>query len=200
MNQLPPGESNRPELIRPDSYRVSPPARPQYADYSADDARPAQPSSGILEYWRILQRHKGAVALAAFLGTLAAVLFTLPQTPVYQARTTLELQGVNEDFMHMRDMNPTADSASGYYPDLDIQTQANGDNCFKARISFINVAGPRARVELVDEAGTRFDVEVPHARFHELRIETGRWVLVSPRRLKVFTGRAPASISRPTGP
>jgi capsular exopolysaccharide synthesis family protein len=122
MNRFLPGDSDRREIVRRDAYQSSL-GRPQYSDYSADDRPPEPASSGLLEYWRIFQRRKGTVVLVAFLGTLAGFLFTLPQTPIYQARTTIEIQGVNEDFMHMREMNPTADSSSGYYPDLDIQTQ-----------------------------------------------------------------------------
>ena len=58
--------------------------------------------SGLLEYWHMLRRRKGTFLLIAFLGLLAAVLFTLPQTPVYQARTTLEIQNLNENFLNMR--------------------------------------------------------------------------------------------------
>src|ERR1019366_3411104 len=58
--------------------------------------------SGLLEYWHMLRRRKGTFLLIAFLGLLAAVLITLPQTPVYQARTTLEIQNLNENFLNMR--------------------------------------------------------------------------------------------------
>src|ERR1019366_8378857 len=62
----------------------------------------AQGSGLLVEYWHMLRRRKGTFLLIAFLGLLAAVLLTLPQTPVYQARTTLEIQNLNENFLKMR--------------------------------------------------------------------------------------------------
>src|SRR5919204_5386822 len=49
------------------------------------------------EYWRIVCRRKGAIALFALLCTSAAFLCSLRQTPIYQAHTTLEILGLNEN-------------------------------------------------------------------------------------------------------
>ena len=81
-----------------------------------EDASPG----GLLEYWNILRRRKGAVLLCAFLGILLAVLFTLPQTPVYQARASLEIQSLNQDFMNTKQVNPVSE-APDYFSN-DIQT------------------------------------------------------------------------------
>jgi succinoglycan biosynthesis transport protein ExoP len=78
------------------------------------------PSGG---YWQTLVRHKGSVVLAACLGVLGACLYTFPQTPLYQARATLEWQGLNENFLNMRDVSPLTDAGNGYNPETDIQTQ-----------------------------------------------------------------------------
>jgi succinoglycan biosynthesis transport protein ExoP len=78
---------------------------------------------GPAEYWRTLQRRKGTVLLAAFLGALTACLYTFPQTPVYQSRAVLEWQGLNENFLNMREVNPTTESGSASSPEYDIQTQ-----------------------------------------------------------------------------
>ena len=83
-----------------------------------DDGR-----GGLLEYWQILRRRKGTVLLIAFLGVLSGVLVTLPQTPVYQARTSLEVQDMNQDFMNMRQMTPVSEGGQGYTALTDIQTQ-----------------------------------------------------------------------------
>jgi len=79
-------------------------------------------SGGLLEYWRILRRHKGAVILSCFLGLLVAVLITLPQTPVYQGRTTLEIQDLNQEFMNLKQVSPVNED-SGANALTDIQTQ-----------------------------------------------------------------------------
>lgn len=83
-----------------------------------DDAQ----TGGLLEYSRILRRHKGEVILVAFLGVLTAVLITLPQTPVYQARTSLEIQDINQEFMNLKQVNPVAED-SGTNALSDMQTQ-----------------------------------------------------------------------------
>lgn len=81
------------------------------------------PSGGLLEYWRIIQRRKGAVIVITCLGMLAGLLYTLPQTPVYQASTLIEIQAMNENFLNMRDVNPNADTGGGGDPEDDMQTQ-----------------------------------------------------------------------------
>lgn len=80
------------------------------------------PGGGLLEYWRILQRRKGTVSLVACLGLLGGILYTLPQTPIFQARAVIEVQGVNEDFLAMKNVNPNA-GTSGYDPTIELQTQ-----------------------------------------------------------------------------
>ena len=84
-----------------------------------------EPGPGLLlEYFDIVRRHKGTLILIAFLGLLASLLLTLPQTPIYQARASLEIQNINEDFLNMREMSPTASGSSSYPPQYDLQTQA----------------------------------------------------------------------------
>ncbi len=86
-------------------------------------ALPAESHSwSITDYGRLLLRYKWLLAIMAVLGSGAGLLLTLPQTPVYQARATLEVQGLNENFLNMGAMNPTTSSANGYFPELDMQT------------------------------------------------------------------------------
>src|SRR5438445_13251772 len=62
--------------------------------------------AGVLEYWQMVRRHRAAVILATLLGGLLAFASTLPALRIYQARTTLEIQGVNDDFVNCRNVNP----------------------------------------------------------------------------------------------
>ncbi len=90
--------------------------------YAAEPETPSgPPSGGLLEYWRIIQRHKATLVVVAFLGGLLGFLYTFPQTPVFQARTMLEVQTVNADFLNMRNVNPTSE-ASSWYSDSDMPT------------------------------------------------------------------------------
>ncbi len=82
----------------------------------------ANDSIGVIEYMRIIQRHRGTVILFAFLGLLAAVLYTMPQTPLFRARTVLEIQNINNDFLNTRQVNPVSeDNTSNVL--TDVQTQ-----------------------------------------------------------------------------
>jgi polysaccharide biosynthesis transport protein len=79
--------------------------------------------AGILEYWQMVRRHKLTVFIISILGAVAGFLYTLPQARIYQARTTIEVQGLNEDFLGLHNVTPTVSPTSAYYPDFDIQTQ-----------------------------------------------------------------------------
>ncbi len=88
------------------------------ADSQDDPSR-----DGVVAYWRMVTRHKWLVVLVAFVGAMVGLLVTLPQTPVYQSQTSLEVQGLNENFLNLQNLNPT--SAPGGYvdPDYEIKTQ-----------------------------------------------------------------------------
>lgn len=123
MNQLPPPGDPAPKELEPRFAPAGPPpTRPGYFEPPDQDSDQAA-SGGLLEYWRMLRRRKGTLVLIAFLGALAGFLLTIPQTPVYQARLLLEIQSVNENFLNMRDVNPTSSAGSADYPEYDIQTQ-----------------------------------------------------------------------------
>lgn len=85
-----------------------------------------EPGPALLpEYLHILQRRKGTLILIVLLGLLTSLLLTLPQTPIYQARASIEIQNLNENFLNMRNVSPTAsDDGSSYAPGSDLQTQA----------------------------------------------------------------------------
>ncbi len=111
--------------MRP-SYGMPPPTRgfqqipPSYPDRQQAE-KGSDDSIGIFEYVRIIRRHRGTVVMFAFLGLLAAVLYTMPQTPLYRARTVIEIQNMNNDFLNTRQVNPVADDNSSNL--TDVQTQ-----------------------------------------------------------------------------
>lgn len=81
---------------------------------------PSQDSTGSLKYWRILWRRKGTIILPAILGGLLALLITVPQNRIYQARSTLEFKNVNAEFMGRGGVSPYGDSSGS---SADIRTQ-----------------------------------------------------------------------------
>ncbi len=100
-------------------------ARDQYVEvpvspYGPDSDEPE--TGGLIEYWRILRRYKGTWIIFAFAGALMGILVTLPQTPVYQARTSVEIFGLNDNFLNFRQTSPV--NEGGTTPETsDIQTQ-----------------------------------------------------------------------------
>ena len=67
---------------------------------------------------------KRTLFLIISLGLVFSLLLTLSQTPLYQARASIEIQNLNENFLNMRNVSPTADEGNSYAPESDLQTQA----------------------------------------------------------------------------
>ena len=84
-----------------------------------------EPGLGLLgEYFHIFRRRKRNLILIFFLGFFASLLVTLPQTRIYQARGSIEIQNYNDNFLNLRNVTPTADDAGSSPPQFDVQTQA----------------------------------------------------------------------------
>ncbi|HEY3454272.1 MAG TPA: polysaccharide biosynthesis tyrosine autokinase [Bryobacteraceae bacterium] len=77
---------------------------------------------GLIQYWRILRRHRGTWIVFAFAGALLGVLIALPQTPLYRARTSLEILELNDNFLNFKQVSPIT-PASNSPETADIQTQ-----------------------------------------------------------------------------
>ena len=92
------------------------------AAYAAEPAEGAEELS-LIGYWRILRRRRGALLLAAFLGVMAGALVTVPQTPLYQAKATLEVQDMNQNFLNMKEVSPISEMGASYTALTDVQTQ-----------------------------------------------------------------------------
>jgi polysaccharide biosynthesis transport protein len=107
--------------IRPDKGAL--PASYTDAGYSNGPDPSAEPESGgLLEYWRILRRRKGTLLLVATLGAIVGFLVTLPQTPIYQVHTSLEILALNQNFLNIKESNPLNEGESSVGT-TDIQTQ-----------------------------------------------------------------------------
>ncbi len=70
---------------------------PSTADFSDEQAEPT-----IGEYWTILARRKFRILLVAVVGAIAALLLSIPRTPIYQARALLEVDSPNGDPLRVR--------------------------------------------------------------------------------------------------
>ena len=115
------GPSAHSHKAKPASTNLA--VRPHYIETPYSEVM-EEPGPGLLlEYWDIVRRHKGTLVLIAFLGLLLALLITLPQTPIYRARTSLEIQNLNENFLNMRDVNPTTNEGVSSPAESDLETQ-----------------------------------------------------------------------------
>ncbi len=77
--------------------------------------------AGMSDMLAALRRGKWTLAGFIAAGTLAGIMLASLQTPVYQAHTLIEIQGLNENFLNRRDMDPTVESA--LQMDTYLQTQ-----------------------------------------------------------------------------
>lgn len=106
-----------------DSIQLPPPRAPDAAAGYGPYPEDPETESSLLLYWRILRRGKWTLALAAYAGVVGAVLLALPQTALYQGRTSIEIQPLNEDFLNLRQMAPVHESTATDVNLGDIPTQ-----------------------------------------------------------------------------
>jgi polysaccharide biosynthesis transport protein len=79
-------------------------------------------ATGLLTYWRIINRRKGTLALCIVIGIVLGYACGLPMIPVYQARAALEVLSLNEDFLNMKQSSPVT-TADYSYETSELQTQ-----------------------------------------------------------------------------
>ena len=106
---IPPG-------LNPDPDRPLPVSAPGLAPRAIDH------EWSLLECGRILYRRRVPLLCIAGLGILAAALATAFQSPLYRSNASIQILGLNENFLSLRDIYPT--TAPGADNAVYIQTQA----------------------------------------------------------------------------
>src|SRR5271167_2738158 len=116
--------NNRTRAIQVSNYQDSRPTvyRMEEPGPMMDNGGDAQGYDSLLGYWHILVRNKVTLLCFALAGLAVAILFSLVQTPIYRARTSLEIQDFNSDFMDSKSIDPTQ-SAQNSANDSYFQTQ-----------------------------------------------------------------------------
>lgn len=105
-------------------------------------------TEGLSASLQVLWRHRWGMAAIIVVCSAAAYLVTRTQTPAYQARTTLEIQNLNENFMNMRELDPTA---VNYGSDAYLQTQVRilqSESMLERVASKLNLAERRDVLEV----------------------------------------------------
>ena len=92
------------------------------AGYPAAFEREDESDSAIMEYLRLLRRHKVALTVFALVGLGLGIAATALQTPVYRASTSLEVLNLNENFMNLKQSSPVTD-VDNSYDTSEVQTQ-----------------------------------------------------------------------------
>ncbi len=106
-------------MRRRSQARIGPKSSETYSLARRIQNQPAD--SQLLQYYRVLKRWRWLIAAIAAFGGLGGLLMNVGSVPVYQARTSLDIQTLNNDFLNMHDAAPTGnggDSSVEY-----IQTQ-----------------------------------------------------------------------------
>ena len=88
--------------------------------YGLDNGNPEQ--SQIAEYWTIIRRQIGLILLFTFAGLAVAASVALVATPVFRARTTVDIQPFNDDILKSRDSD-TRSSGSNTLSESYVQTE-----------------------------------------------------------------------------
>src|SRR5882757_8309535 len=73
----------------------------------ASPARPEAPPSLLMEYYHLLARRRGLLAMFTICGALLGLGATLGVLPVFRARTSLDIQNLNDNFMNMGEIKAT---------------------------------------------------------------------------------------------
>jgi capsular exopolysaccharide synthesis family protein len=71
-------------------------------------------ANGLMDYWRVLKRNANKIILASLLGLVIGFAIGIPMKAIYRAKTALEILTINEDFMNMKQANPTTTNDNSY--------------------------------------------------------------------------------------
>ncbi len=124
-----PGDLNDDESLRsltPAARRIVPAGyvMATAAPLTTYEAEKGSEGAGLLDYWHILRRHKWAWMMFAVVGTLLGFAFAFPRTPEYEASTSVEIVGLNQDFLNLKGTSPiTTEGGSSSDNVSEIQTQ-----------------------------------------------------------------------------
>ncbi len=93
------------------------------------DIRPSLAAGGgdetdnlLVDYFRMFSRHRWLIAMFAAAGAVIALGICLTTRSVYRARTSLDIQNLNADFMNLREVAPTGQAGSAS-TEIYIQTE-----------------------------------------------------------------------------
>jgi polysaccharide biosynthesis transport protein len=132
--------------------------------YGFDGADSSESSAGLLDYWRMLSRHRTVIIIASLIGLAAGFAAGIPAKPVYRARTSVEVLNLNEDFMNTRQTTPVTTSDNSYdTSEAQTQTKLLESESLLSRVfDKLNPGGqPTSRKSKMATAGWRSWLHLP---------------------------------------
>ncbi|NDJ11468.1 MAG: polysaccharide biosynthesis tyrosine autokinase [Acidobacteriia bacterium] len=88
----------------------------------ATPERRSTENEGFEQYWVVLKRRKWSLLLMTVFGSVAGILYTLPQQPVYEARTSIEVLDNNEPMMALKE---SGNNSGGFVTETNLLTQVS---------------------------------------------------------------------------
>jgi succinoglycan biosynthesis transport protein ExoP len=119
--------------------RVAAGADPDWTD-------PAPARDTLMDYWDLLLIHRRTLVLLSVTGLAVAVVIGLAQTPRYRARTSLEIQHSNENFLDLNTVHPTVSGVDLPLGPSYFQTQVvmlQSDTLIERVLEKLNLRGSR---------------------------------------------------------
>jgi polysaccharide biosynthesis transport protein len=171
FNEVPPEQPDRTKQ-RPTLRRYSHPIKL--------GGIPAPNYRNSRDYSDVLIRNKAKLVCFAAAGCVAAILLSLLQTPVYRARTSLEVQNFNENFLDLQGMDPTRPSTDpsptgDTYLGTQIQIMQS-DSLIERVIDKLNMSplqGKQDKQEMIRQVEGNLTVRpVPNTRLLQVSYES----------------------------
>jgi capsular exopolysaccharide synthesis family protein len=94
-----------------------------YVEPPRGEASAAPGYDNLVDYRYVLVRYKMTLLGFAAAGLVAAILISWAQTPLYRARTSLEIQDFNENFLDMKSVDPTSSTGNFTTAESYVETQ-----------------------------------------------------------------------------
>src|SRR5271170_2581087 len=86
-----PNKTSAKELVLHPQGSLRAPARVLYVEPMTSGSSPGDESAGLVEYWYVICHRLPLIAMMIIFGALMGVLLSFWQTPIYQARASLEI-------------------------------------------------------------------------------------------------------------
>jgi capsular exopolysaccharide synthesis family protein len=131
-----------------------------------------------------LFREKTKLVVFAMVGAVVGILLTVPRQPVYQARTSLDIQSLNENFLNMRAVDPSG-AAGTYSAESNLQTHIRllqSDELIRRVVTKLKSAPEKRlpRRDLMSAVLGKLGREVPSADRAELIETAAQHIKVKP--------------------